>query len=372
MGGVARRRPGFQNRPVPTVEPLGQLVPGPAAAGVDVLRANNNLDLCWFEGRLYLAWRTAPSHFASPRARLEVSSAADPAGPWRHETTVAFGADVREPRLVADGATLQLFCMELGGDPKRFQPRRVHRVTRAAGAWARGVVAIDEPIVPWRFRHLDGRWVLSSYRGAEQMYGPAPAAPTVELRFSDDLLAFSEPLALHRGGTECELVRLPDGRWLGVTRNEGPGRFGSDLLVGPSLGELRVHPRPEKLDSPNLFLWDGRPWLLARRSPGRAGRYDVAPHWLPGSLGIRVNQALWSLGRKRSALWQLDPDGPGLRWALDLPSRGDTAFAAQVAGPDGSLLLADYTSPESAGDPRWVRGQFGPTVIQLLALRPGD
>src|SRR4051812_43370973 len=111
-----------------SIEVLGQLVPGPAAAGVECLQSNNNLDLCRFDGRWYLAWRTAPVHFASPSARLEVSSAADLDGPWRHETTVTLGADVREPRWVDDGTTLHLFFMELGTDPKRFQPRRTHRL----------------------------------------------------------------------------------------------------------------------------------------------------------------------------------------------------------------------------------------------------
>jgi hypothetical protein len=40
-----------------------------------------------------------------------------------------------------------------------------------------------------------------------------------------------------------------------------------------------------------------------------------------------------------------------------------------VEEADGSLLVADYTSPEQAGDHAWVRGQLGPTVVQLLRIR---
>mgnify|MGYP007112002055 CR=1 FL=1 len=54
---------------------------------------------------------------------------------------------------------------------------------------------------------------------------------------------------------------------------------------------------------------------------------------------------------------------------LALPSRVDTSFAAVVAEPDGSLLVADYTSPESGGDHMWLRGQLRPTVIELHRLR---
>jgi len=347
------------------VRRLGRLVPGPAAAGVHCLQANNNLDLARHGGRLWLAWRTAPSHFASALARIEVSSiddSADPIiGPWRHEVTLEVGADLREPRLISDGNRLHLFAMELGTDPKRFQPRRTLRTALDPSGWTDPVTAIDDTIVPWRIRRLRGRWALLTYRGAERMYSARPADPEVEIRWSDDLVVWSTPEVIHVGGTECELVEIDD-RFIGVTRNEGPGRFGSDVLVGTDLGSLHVTPVKRKLDSPNLVVWNGEPWLFARRSMANEGAYDVAPAWLPGAVRIRVNQAIWSTTRKRSAIYRIDPITGTVRWEADLASGGDTAFAAVV--PDGSdLLVADYRSPD--GDPRWIRGQLRPTVIDL-------
>ena len=59
------------------------VVPGPASvAGLDVLRANNNLDVCEHDGRRYLAWRTAPTHFASASARLNVVASDDSGAAW--------------------------------------------------------------------------------------------------------------------------------------------------------------------------------------------------------------------------------------------------------------------------------------------------
>jgi len=351
-----------------TVETLGPLVPGPAAAGVDCLPANNNLDLVRFDGRLWFAWRTAPSHFASAEARLEVSSAPGPDGPWRHETTVAMGADLREPRWVVDGDDLHLWFMQLGTDPKRFQPRGVHRISLTDGGWTEPELAIGRDVVPWRVRRLGDRWAMLGYRGAEKMYSALPSDPVVELRWSDDLRTWSDPIDIHHGGTECELVELADGRIVGVTRNEGPSRRGGDLLVGRDVERLQVTPIPRKPDSPHLFLWDGEPFLFARRQVAFGGRYDHVPSWLPGGVGIRVDQALWSITRKRSALYRLDPDTPSLDWVLDLPSRGDTAFAAVVPEDDGSILVADYSSPAGAGDVMWLRGQLRPTGITLHRL----
>lgn len=357
-----------------TVETLGRLVPGPAAARVDCLPANNNLDLVRFDGRVWLAWRTAPTHFASRHARLEVSSAPGIDGPWRHEGTVALGADGREPRWTVDGSRLHLWFMELGTDPRRFQPRGVHRATVEAGGDGDGLGpprrVLDADTVPWRIRRLRGRWALIGYRGAEKMYSARPADPTVEVWWSDDLESWDPPVDLHPGGTECELVELPDGRLLGLTRNEGPSRRGSDLLVGPELDDLAVTPIARKLDSPHLFLWDGVPHVLARRQLAFGGRYDLVPRRTPGSLAIRVDQLVWWLTRKRSTLYRIDVDRPAVIPVIDLPSRGDTAFAAVLPEPDGTVLVADYTSPASGGDVMWMRGQRRPTEIWLHRLHP--
>lgn len=352
---------------------LAVLVPGPASVDVACLPANNNLDLARFQDRLYLVWRTAPNHFASADARLEVASAPSVEGPWRHETTVATGADVREPRLLVDGDRLVLHYMELGTDPKRFQPHGVHRLVHDGDTWTEPVLAIDADVVPWRIRRMGGRWLMLGYRGGEKMYSPRPDDPVVELRWGDDLDRWDPPVDLHRGSCECELVELPDGRVAGIGRNEGPSRRGGDVLVAPSLAQLdadhlAVTPIDRKLDSPNLFLWGGEPWLIARRQVAFGGRYPHAPQWIPGAAAMRIDQAIWSLTRKRSALYRLDPDAGAVRWELDLPSRGDTSFAAVVPEPDGSLLVADYRSPASTGDPMWLRGQFKPTEIALHRL----
>lgn len=350
------------------VETLGPWVPGPAAAGVECLPANNNLDLVRCADRLWFAWRTAPTHFASAEARLEISSAPGWAGPWRHELTVTMGADLREPRWVVDGDALHLWFMRLGTNPRRFQPSGVHRVTTNGSTWTGPEPALPPGIVPWRVRRLRGRWAMLGYRGGEEMYSARPVDPVVELRWSDDLVTWSDPFDLLPGGTECELLELPDGRVLGVSRNEGPTRRGGDLLVGPDPEHLEVTPIERKPDSPHLFLWDGEPFLFARRQLAFGGRYDLVPRWTPGPLAIRVDQGVWSLTRKRSSLYRVDPDRPALEWVLDLPSRGDTAFAAVVPEADGTVLVADYSSPASGGDVPWVRGQLRPTGITLYRL----
>ncbi len=365
-------------------ELLGQLVPGPAAADTDCLHSNNNLDWVVHDGRVHLVWRTAPSHFASPEVRLEVTSAAitsspiatapiadlarDPTARWRHDTTIGMGSDVREPRFVVHDGRLHLIWFQLGVERLKFQPRRVWMSVLDPMGWSPPEVIIDEPIVPWRVRRWPDdsgveRWIMFGYRGAEQMYGPRPADPTIEIRWSDDLRSWSEPQDVHIGGCEMDLALLDDGRIAGVTRNEGPSRQGSDIVIGSSFDRLSSTPIGPKLDSPHLVRWNNELFLFARRSLSFDGNFDVAPRWLPDGLRMRINQALWSVTRKRSAIYRFDPDADTVTWAMDLPSRGDCSFASVIEDADGSLIVADYTSPDSAGDPRWIRGQLGKTVI---------
>ncbi|NCQ61978.1 MAG: hypothetical protein GW913_15075, partial [Myxococcales bacterium] len=44
---------------------------------VTPLTSNNNLDVVRHEGRVYLAWRTAPDHFAGPDTVMYMVSSAD-------------------------------------------------------------------------------------------------------------------------------------------------------------------------------------------------------------------------------------------------------------------------------------------------------
>src|SRR6185295_12576797 len=71
--------------------------------------SNNNLDVVRHgDGRVYLAWRTAPDHFASDRTLMYVVSSTDEEG-WRFEAKFSVGTDLREPRLLSLGDTLFLY-----------------------------------------------------------------------------------------------------------------------------------------------------------------------------------------------------------------------------------------------------------------------
>src|SRR5262245_10611496 len=80
-------------------------VVAPSAAmpdGVVSQVSHNNLDIVWFRGRLFFAFRTAPTHFASRDVVMYIVSTADQQE-WVLETKFVMKTDLREPRFLVDG-----------------------------------------------------------------------------------------------------------------------------------------------------------------------------------------------------------------------------------------------------------------------------
>ena len=123
-------------------------------AGVTVADANNNLDVTQHEGRYYLAFRTAPTHFASRDARLYVVSSTDERH-WRFETEVELGRDLREPRLLSwDGS-----C------------------TCTSPCWARACWALRARKMMGVARQTDGSWSQPARRLPARLHPLADQGP---------------------------------------------------------------------------------------------------------------------------------------------------------------------------------------------------
>jgi len=357
--------------------PLRTVVPGPGLPrAIDVGRSNNNLDVVDHAGSRWLAWRTAPSHFASATARLEVVRSDDGGQRWQAETTIALGRDVREPRFLIWGDRLLLYAFEAGTDPKRFEPGRVLVVEHTPNGWTEPRFVSPPGCVVWRVRMLAGRPVMSVYRGAETLFTRHPEPLRVELWTSHDGFGWN-PLdparpVLHHGGTETEFVETGDGRVAYACRKEGPdGGWGTDLGVAPLDDPLAVEWRsiPAKCDSPLLVRHRSGIRLITRRQLANGGRFDLG--WRHGSplLRTRAYQGVYSASRKRTAMFDVDVDRGALRWLGDLPSRGDTAFAAVVAADGRDPATSDrwtvynYSSAVDGPDLPWVAGQLRPTAV---------
>ena len=365
--------------------------------GVAVQAANNNLDAATFAGRTFLAWRTAPTHFASSNAEIVVAS--EGTDGWRFEGRFSRGTDLREPRLLALRNRLFLYFALLGTDPSAFEPRGA-MVTEYHGPPVPGSAnpngTWDEPalldlgdFIPWRARVVDGRGYLVGYDGGESIYNYDGKPIRVRFLRTDDGRTLSpawpdRPVSLTGGSSETDFAFLDDGGVVTVSRNEaGDDEHGFGSLIcraeADAPGAFRCKDDSRKFDSPLVFRVGGDVWLVARRNVTAGGAFDLGYGFLPLGARAIAYDAQYSFIPKRCALWRVDPVALTVSWVRDLPSRGDTCFPGMVLRRGHGITLFNYTSPlENASDCpswpyhcadiTWAAGQMQSTNIYRIDL----
>ncbi len=353
------------------------VVPSPGLPPeVELMASNNNLDIVFHEDRLFLAFRTAPAHFASDQARLYVVSSADGGASWAFEHEIHIGADMREPRFLAFADSLQLLFFEAGTNPFAFEPRRIWRTRRVAmGEWSDNEIWIDAPVVPWDLKVRQGKAWLTSYAGAHYVIG-APPAIDVFFQVSEDGEQWHHvggEAAVYVGGvSETAFEFDVDGSLWVVTRNEdGDGTgFGSHVCHAQAetlaQWECPAQSDPERYDSPELFRHGDDLYLAARRDVG--GPYDQGLAELPFEERQKKYLVDYSLRPKAFALYRIDKEARAVAHLQDLPGCGDTAFAAVRRTGLHTFLLANYTSPLDDCDISWLEGQTAPEGTQIYLL----
>ncbi len=349
---------------------------------IELLRSNNNLDAAFHRGRLFLAFRSAPSHFASPDARIYVISSDDGGADWRHEATFKKGRDLREPRLLSWKGNLFLYFFQAGASPFSFKPERIYASKRTGeGKWEEPRPISEKDAVVWRTKVIDGVPYMIRYSGGGQMYGASASLPRlrVELLTTEDGFSWrpvdeENPVVYEGGGSEADFAFDRSGNLWAVIRNEvgDSGGWGSKICKASKDSPARWECTDDrrKFDSPLVFEHAGEIFLIARRNlaPWRCGDYDLGLRFLPPRLQWLVNELSYWLTPKRTSLYRIDTSGPRIDHVLDFPSRGDTAFPAIVKTDADSYLVFNYSSDIDGCDMPWVAGQLSPTAIYVTEL----
>lgn len=137
---------------------------------------------------------------------------------------------------------------------------------------------------------------------------------------------------------------------------------------------------PKKYDSPHVFAFDGEIYLVGRRNVTESGHYDIAVDETDPGQRTLQNQVAYTNAEKRCALWRFVQGERRIAYLLDLPSKGDTCFAASLdpgeptPGEPHDIVIYDYSSDVDGEDVSWREGQRGPTFIyrHVLRLTPRD
>ncbi len=341
--------------------------------GVKPQKANNNVSICIYQGRLYVAFRTAPHHFASRKAVLYVISSSDLLH-WRKELIIREGRDVREPHLVVLEDTLHLYYFVGGISPWAFEPATIRHYTGVGTAWQQESDCLLPGEVPWDIKKRFGRLFMTSYRGAHyKLWGPGEVE--VYFKMSVDGRAFrsvGDTLVAYTGGvSECTFEFDADSTLWIVTRLDDGDQTGFGSHVGRAHGAAwhrwqLAPPDPHCYMSPKLFRHRDLLYLIARRQLSDRP-FGWANRKLPLWTQRLLNWIPFSLSPMTTSLYRLDKLTRKVVWVTDLPGSGDTAFPSIQRLTENTFLIANYSSPLSRS-PTWLRGQLGPTGIYLLLL----
>ncbi len=354
------------------------VIPGAALPPEVALQpANNNLDVTKHDGRVFLAFRTSGSHFASATSEIYVVSSEDEQT-WRFEGKFFYGTDLREPRLLSWNGKLFLYFAVLGSDPLDFEPQGM-MVSEylGPGRFSEPEWFYEPGFIPWRVRVENGIPYLLAYVGGENIYDVNGKPIDVHWLTTGDGRTFTpvvpgQPLVLRGGGSETDFVFLDDGSLLAVSRVELGDElgWGTRICTAPKddLGRWQCVMDPKKYDSPLLFRQDAAVYLVGRRNLTENGNYDLFLRDLPPAEQTHRYEGDYSSRRKRCSLWRVDPGTRQVEFVLDLPSQGDTCFPAlHRLGPD-AVEIYNYTSPLDGPDLSWFESQLRPTVIVRTAL----
>lgn len=348
------------------------LVPGPGLPdGLVLGDANNNLDVVAHGGRFFLAFRTAPHHFASDEARLVILSSPDRAS-WTQEAVFDLdGRDLREPRFLSLDGRLLFYFFEAEDAATGFQPVAMRVAERGRdGAWSPSRTILEPGLVPWRARWRNGRAWLCAYQG-RNLYDELGSAGATRLFVSPDGVSWrsvsgeTSPVAFP-GTSECAFELDVEGNLVALVRVEARGAL---VCTAPAerLERWDCTPTPYRHDSPVLFREGDRIFALARRSLGGPIQRDLGP--VPEPAATWLEQLRYWITRKRTTLYEVLPEERRTVPVLDLPSRGDTAFAGVVPLGDGRWWVANYSSDLEGPDWPWVGGQLTGTRIYGFELQ---
>lgn len=378
--GAAAADKEFIKSITPEQSGLEIVVPSDGLPGeVETQDANNNLDVVRHDGRVFLAFRTAPSHFASDKTEIFVVSSDDQSH-WQFEMKYHKGTDLREPRFLSYDGKLFLYIAVLGRNVYDFEPKGM-LVTeyKGPGEWTEPEEILEKGFIPWRTKTVDGVPYMLAYRGGENIYEFMEDSYeelhwlTTEDGRNWTAVAPGRPV-VHKGGcSEADFEFAGDGAVIAVCRNElgDDEGFGSKICRAEpdSPGDWNCRHDPKKYDSPLIFKHDGNIFLIGRRNISRSGRFDLTKK---GKKPNRKNAIPFQLDYwkrpKRCSLWYVDPLRLDVTFIDDLPSKGDTCFPGIVKMSDNEYMVYNYTSPLDGPDVSWNRGQQGKTLIYRILL----
>ena len=123
-----------------------------------------------FEDRIFMGFRTAPTHFAGAETQMYIVSTDVKSFPenWVVEAVIYREKDLREPYFVVQNETLYFYFFELGTNPISFDPNFPLRMSRMGLAnWSSPLEWGHKGECNWQFNTNNNMSYALSFSGTE-------------------------------------------------------------------------------------------------------------------------------------------------------------------------------------------------------------
>lgn len=355
--------------------PLKQVVPGEGLPEkVQALKSNNNLDITRYKGRWFMAFRTAPTHFASRDATLYVVSSSD-LKKWDYEVKFNMSNDLREPRFMVFRNKLFLYFFQGGANPLAFVPDYIYATEYfSPRMWKQPMPIYEQGFVVWRAKEHDGKAYMSVYYGVGLYtdFDETNAKSRLQLLESTDGYNWKpvggRDVTTELSAEEGEFEFDDDGNLYATIRYEMKG---GAVCRAPKedLAAWKCRFTNYKYDSALMFRRGDDFYVVARRNVD--GPFNKQSKLVPKRFRSLWYLLRYSGSRKRTCLYKIDKKKLELVPLFDFPSRGDTAYAGIApAGPD-RFMLFNYSSDVEGFDWSWIAGQLIGSRIYSTELKFG-
>lgn len=327
-------------------------------------------DLIKYEDKYFLTFRTAPNHFPSSKAEIHVFSSTN-TQEWKFEHTILHDQDMRDPHFLAFKGELYLFFTTHSRGLFNTNPENIYHLKKTGNRWTQPTTIYKKKTGFWNVKPYKEKVYMSIYYGKD---AKNKKQHHIQFISSKDLAnwepVFDSPITRETLGiyqtSEAAFEFDEDGNIFGTIRS----------IIYPNLNFFASSANPEKwkikidkfkCDGPQLFKHKNKYFLIARRSlfyklpkePFRFFRIPRKTHKI-----IR-----YSLSRKRTAVYQFNHQKLEIKHIADLPSHGDTGYAAVTKICENKYLLVYYSSDISTKkDFRWLRGQISRTKLYSLIM----
>jgi hypothetical protein len=288
-------------------------------------------DLCRFNDRLYLAFRSCPDgHMVHPTARIIVLASDDEGANWRqvHSFGVA-DRDTRDPHFLVFKGRLFVYTGTWYSGPRTIPPSD-YDLNKHLGyaAWTDDGARWHGPTMLegtfghyiWRAAARGDRAYLCGRRKPQfevQARGEGREVESLLLE-SDDGLVWRKRGVFQPGrGDETAFLFAADGAGLAIARDGGGGDAGL-LTSRPPYETWERTSLGQSVGGPLLAVWRGRHVVGGRKTTADSGP-------------------------KTSLAWL---DAARLEEFVELPSGGDCSYPGLVELRDGRALVSWYSSHE--------------------------